>query len=346
MALNTRFKWLALCIAGLLVFMPFAHSDAADEINSCAVSNMRTYVRPDADGPPTEVSVGIFMVDLVRVSDPDQTLTGDFAVAVTWTDPRLAHLEGCRIPLDEIWSPGLGFFNSGKMERSRPRQVSVGPGGSLRYAQRYYGTMASYHNLNDFPFDDQIFRISLVPIEWTDQDIELVVDETVTGRRELLNISDWEIEGIQGVISRQSAPARNAYAPSYDFLITAHRMTGFYLWKVILPLCLIVAMSWCVFWISPELFGPQIGLSATSMLTLIAFIFATTNMVPALGYFTLLDLFIGGSTILVFLALLESLAVTYLVSKDKTGLARSIDLKSRAFYPLAFFLLIIVLFII
>ena len=75
-------------------------------------------------------------------------------------------------------------------------------------------------------------------------------------------------------------------------------------------------------------------------------IWHTTNMVPALGYFTLLDLFIGVSTILVFLALLESLAVTYLVSKDRKGLARSIDLKSRFFYPLAFLLLIIVLFII
>lgn len=82
-----------------------------------------------------------------------------------------------------------------------------------------------------------------------------------------------------------------------------------------------------------------------SMLTLIAFIFATTNMVPELGYFTLLDLFIGGSTILVFLALLESLTVTYLVTGDRKTLARSIDIKSRAVFPLAFFILIIVIFV-
>jgi len=162
----------------------------------------------------------------------------------------------------------------------------------------------------------------------------------------LLNVSDWEIENVQGVISRQSAPARNAFVPQYDFHITANRITGFYLWKVILPLCLIVAMSWCVFWISPELYGPQIGLSATSMLTLIAFIFATTNMVPELGYFTLLDLFIGGSLILVFLALLESLTVTYLVSKDRKGSARSIDFKSRVVFPLLFLILTGVIFFI
>jgi hypothetical protein len=289
--------------------------------------------------------VGIFMVDLTEVSDPNQTLTGDFAVALNWTDPRLAHLEDCEIPLDDIWSPGLAFFNSGRLFTSRPRVVGIGPGGSVTYAQRYFGTMASYHDLRDFPFDDQTFRISLVPFEWTDKDIELTVDQTVTGRRELLNISDWEIDGVRAVTRTESAPARSALVPYYDFLITAHRITGFYLWKVILPLCLIVAMSWCVFWISPELYGPQIGLSATSMLTLIAFIFATTNMVPELGYFTLLDLFIGGSTILVFLALLESLTVTYLVSGDRKRLARRIDVMSRAVFPLTFLMLVVVIFL-
>jgi hypothetical protein len=284
------------------------------------------------------------MVDLTEISDPNQTLTGDFAVVLNWTDPRLAHLEGCEIPLDDIWSPGLAFFNSGRLFTSRPREVGIGPGGSVTYAQRYFGTMASYHDLRNFPFDDQTFRVSLLPFEWTDKDVELVVDQTATGRRELLNISDWEIDGIHAVTRTESAPARDAVVPYYDFLITAHRITGFYLWKVILPLCLIVAMSWCVFWISPELYGPQIGLSATSMLTLIAFIFATTNMVPELGYFTLLDLFIGGSTILVFLALLESLTVTYLVSGDRKKLARRIDVMSRAAFPFAFLMLVVVIF--
>jgi len=341
---DSPFKRVALCVVALLSFAPFTHSDAAGPENPCAAPNLQTDIRPNADGPPTRVSVGIFMADLTGVSDPDQTLTGDFGVVQTWTDPRLDHLAGCEISLDDVWSPGLVFFNSGRLFTSRPREVGIGPGGSVTYAQRYYGTMASYHDLQDFPFDDQTFRISLLPFEWTEKDVELVVDDQVTGRRELLNISDWEILGIHSVISIRPAPARNDFTPYYDFLITAHRITGYYLWKVILPLCLIVAMSWCVFWISPELYGPQIGLSATSMLTLIAFIFATTNMVPELGYFTLLDLFIGGSTILVFLALLESLTVTYLVSSDKRMLARRIDGWSRVIFPLAFALLTVVIF--
>ena len=95
-------------------------------------------------------------------------------------------------------------------------------------------------------------------------------------------------------------------------------------------------MSWAVFWISPRHLGTQIGLSATSMLTLIAFLFATTNMLPALGYFTVLDQFIGGSTILVFLALVESLITGYLFSKEREKMSLRIDLLSRVAFPLAF----------
>lgn len=337
-------KYTLLCIASLLIVSPFARSDAVHLDDLCTATNMQTDLRPSAGGPPTQVSVGIFMNDLTEISDPNQTLTGDFGVALNWTDTRLGHLEGCEISLDDIWSPGLAFFNSGRLFTSRPREVGIGAGGSVTYAQRYYGTMASYHNLQDFPIDTQAFRISLLPFEWTDEDIEMVVDETVTGRRELLNISDWEIESVHAVIRREPAPARKAFVPYYDFVIKAERITGYYLWKVMLPLCLIVLMSWSVFWISPELYGPQIGLSATSMLTLIAFIFATTNMVPELGYFTLLDLFIGGSTILVFLAMLESLVVIYLVSADSKATARSIDYWCRIAFPLLFLALIAIIF--
>ena len=126
----------ALCIATLLAFSLCEQSDAAEPSDSCTTSNIQTDVRPGGGGPPTRISVGILMVDLTEVSDPNQTLTGDFAVALTWTDPRLAHLEGCEIPLYDIWPPGLVFFNSGRLFTSRPREVGIGPDGSVTYAQR------------------------------------------------------------------------------------------------------------------------------------------------------------------------------------------------------------------
>jgi hypothetical protein len=285
------------------------------------------------------------MVDLTEINDVKQTLTGDFAVRLNWIDPRLSQFEGCEIDLDKVWSPSVVFLNSGRLITSRPREVEIGPGGQVTYLQRYYGSLASYHNLRDFPFDKQEFVISLFPIEASEDEVRLVVDQGFTGRRDVVNISDWKIETVVGKAARQKALAFDKFHSRFDFEISAHRITSYYLWKVILPLSLIVAMSWCVFWISPVHSDAQIGLSATSMLTLIAFIFATTNMVPELGYFTRLDVFIIGSTMLVFLALLQSVTTSYMAVRHKEHLTRPIDMVCRFAFPLAFAALVVVAFI-
>ena len=331
-------RWIltgALCLA-LWPGATHGQTDALTKDDPCAVPNVRTDVRPNAGGPPTEVSVGVRMVDLTEINDVAQTLTGDFVIVLVWKDTRLSHLEGCEIELDDIWAPDLVFVNSGQLFPSRPREAGIGPGGKVKYLQRYHGTLASYHNLRDFPFDRQNIVISLLPIDWSEKDVKLILDEKVTGRQDILNISDWAIEDVNGAIERQYSDIYDHFQSRYDFHIIAQRITDYYIWKVILPLCLIVAMSWSVFWIDPTQFGTQIGLSATTMLTLIAFIFATTNMVPKIGYFTILDFFIVGSTILVFLALLQSLTTTYLVSKAHVELATRIDRICRFAFPLAF----------
>jgi hypothetical protein len=332
----------AVCLA--MVLPSTARSDQTAADDSCAVADVRTDIRPTADGPPTRVDVSVYMIDLLEISDIRQTLTGDFGVRLSWMDPRLAHLDGCEISLSDIWSPGLVVLNSGRQFAGRPEVAGIGPGGQVKYVQRYYGSFATYHSLHDFPFDKQTFRISLLSPELLEKDIELVPNEKETGRRPRLNISDWIIEGVTGTIGRERSESTGIAQIRYDFNISAQRIISYYLWKVILPLCLIVAMSWSVFWINPAQYGPQIGLSATSMLTLIAFIFATTTLVPKLGYLTRLDYFVVGSTVLVFLALIESVAMVYIVAREKAVLAMRIDRVSRLVFPLAFGVLALAVF--
>jgi hypothetical protein len=332
---------LGYIFAGVLCFafwpsVIYGQTEASPTEDPCGNLNIRTDVRPDEEGPPTEVSVGVLMADLTDINDVTQTLTGDFVVIEAWKDARLSHLEGCEVLLDDIWSPDLVFVNSGRLISSLSREVDIGPGGQVTYTQRYYGTLASYHSLEKFPFDHQKIKITLIPLEWSEEDVKLVVDQGVTGRRDQINISDWNIDFVVGAIDRFYADAFDRYHSSFVLEITANRITAYYTWKIIIPLCLIVAMSWAVFWINPAQFGPQIGLSATSMLTLIAFIFATTNMVPKIGYFTILDYFIGGSTILVFLAFLQSLTTSYLVSQNRAEVATRIDRICRIVFPLIF----------
>ncbi len=330
----------------LVVFLlpSFATAQEAAANNPCAPPGYRTDVRPDPKGPPTVVTMGVRIADLREINDVDQTITIDLVFRIQWTDPRLAAWEGCKLAVQDIWFPEIVLRNSGRVFHRWPDTARVEKDGLVTYMQRAGGTFASYHTLADFPFDTQSIKLRLFPLEWSSRKLALQNDERFTGLSPLLNISDWQVTGLEAGISELLISALDEPRSGYDLTIHAQRYVSYYIWKIMLPIALIVVMSWCVFWIDPTQFGTQIGLSATSVLTMVAFIFATTNLLPRLGYFTLLDSYIAGATVFVFLALLESLSTGYLASQGKEVMANRIDLFSRFMFPLAFVVLCILFY--
>jgi hypothetical protein len=279
------------------------------------------------------------VVDILEINDVNQTITLDIAVRMTWRDPRLAQWAGCKLSIGSIWFPRLMLRNSGRIFTRWPLTASVGRGGEVVYLQRFSGTFSSYHVLKTFPFDLQEITLRFFTLDWTLPKVELVQDESFGGMAPTLNISDWTIPAVRTGIGEQVLPVTGGTYSYFDLVLDAKRHTGFYVLKIMVPIALIVSMSWLVFWIDPKEIGTQLGLSATAVLTMIAFIFATTNMLPRLGYFTLLDLYIAGATVFVFAALQESLITGYLASRGRRRAAQRIDMISRYAFPALFALL-------
>jgi hypothetical protein len=46
--------------------------------------------RPAPDSGPTEISVGMWVVDISSIDSAQQTFTAEIAVVLRWKDPRLA----------------------------------------------------------------------------------------------------------------------------------------------------------------------------------------------------------------------------------------------------------------
>jgi hypothetical protein len=101
------------------------------------------------------------------------------------------------------------------------------------------------------------------------------------------------------------------------------------MWKLLLPLLLIILMSWSVFWIDPTNAGTQIAVATTAMLTLIAYRFAIDQNVPKVEYLTRMDYFVVGGSVLVFLALCQVILTAHLAKSDRLTQARRIDFWSR-----------------
>jgi hypothetical protein len=100
-------------------------------------------------------------------------------------------------------------------------------------------------------------------------------------------------------------------------------------------------MSWIVFWIDPTETGTQIGVATTSMLTLIAYRFMVGGMTPTVPYLTRMDFFILGSTILVFVALIQAVVTSVMATKGNIRAARRVDLYFRAIGPAAFVIIVV-----
>jgi hypothetical protein len=288
----------------------------------------------------------MWVVDINSIDSAQQTFTAEIAVVLRWKDPRLAHTGNgvVRYPREQIWHPRVGIVNeTNSVSRKMPDSVEVEPDGTVTYRQLYVGAFTQPLRLQSFPFDRQTFRVQLVAVRYQSNEVMFVPDQVWIrdGLKEAGGISpsvtlpDWTIE------KWELKPLVYALAPhhqysSYAFEFTASRNVQYYIFKIILPLVLIVMMSWSGFWIDPVNANSQISVAVTSMLTLIAYRFAVDTQLPRLPYMTRLDVFFLISTLLVFFSLIEVLVTTILDNKQQTKLAKRIDRYCRVIFPVIF----------
>lgn len=168
--------------------------------------------------------------------------------------------------------------------------------------------------------------------------MELVPGEMV-GVAEQLSIPDWTIRG--GRLDLTPMVLSDALPPmmSAGLILRAERNLSHYLTKVILPLIVIVMISWTVFWAPPPQIAVQFGFAATSILTVIAYRFALASQLPPVPYSTRLDSFLNGAFILVALALVEVVVTAQLIYKERVADALKVDVFCRTVFPIVLVLI-------
>jgi hypothetical protein len=323
-----QFKYLTL-----LFFIIFSF---AGEISALNID------RPDLEGITTDVTIELFIIDIDSIDDKNQIFVANLFYIVKWKDERLL-VEGkdTTYDLNEIWNPRIQFVNQQKLFKSLPDEVSVAQDGTVTYRQRVWGNFSQPLNLRKFPFDHQTLKISIVSANYSPDEVNLIMKKDLLGISKKLSVSNWKIENISFEKINLSFLSNHPSTSSIAIIISADRYLSYYILKFVIPLVLIVLMSFVVFWIDPKQSSTQISISVTSMLTLIAFQYLIGSSLPVIPYLTRMDVILALSTILVFAALVEAATTSILFEMGQIERARSIDYYCRRIFPAIFIILLI-----
>ena len=303
---------------------------------------------PGEGGKRIRVSVGITIIDFARISPQDEAFEMAGYLDLSWTDPTLAggpeesKKPRRRFQKGDIWSPELEFVNAAEQVRSeREGDLYVERDGRVAQRVRFSHVFRSPLYLKRFPFDRQTLRITLSPFDPIAKDIDLVVDPRANGKLPGASVPDWRIDGESAVV--QPPKSGDPSDQEFVFEVKVTRRSTFYVWRVFLPLALLVVASWSVFWIDESVAPAKFATAVTVLVSLVAFSYSIDFSLPKVPHLTFTDAF----SLMVFLYVLSAIfavtAIHFIHTKRGPEPAERLQKLARWVFPASFALAVAIL---
>ncbi len=346
-------------LAGPLAAQTLEEDDATGASDELVAASASAAVPPST---PTEVTIEVVVRRILAIDVRASQFEAAATLRAEWSDKDLL-VEECASELvytddaatemlrTTIWSPQFVVADAKRPRATSARRVSVDCEGTVSYQERFTTTVFQlFENLHEFPFDGHRIsfeirslgtpssqQVTFIQFPESERNDSLAADKLT----EKYDSEQWDFAIEESRIS--DAP------PSVTTVMRIDRKTRYYWMNVIGPLILIVAISWTVFWMGPNL-AERLGVSITILLTVVAFDFLTSAGLPRLSFSTRLDAFYVASYVLVAFTILVS--VSRHIASDRIGSAllpgarrsrwasrwieRHLDSWSRLIFPVAY----------
>ena len=148
-------------------------------------------------------------------------------------------------------------------------------------------------NFKSFPFDKQQIKVFLYQDRYILGDYQASVSDWT--KRELLAlekenpITGWDIVGNTINYKTFKGPNSDYYFDGVEIILDIERKSGYYLFKIILPIILILVVCWSAVWIDPREIESRLTITIVCLLSLIAYNFVIDSEMPKLEYLTIMD---------------------------------------------------------
>jgi len=297
----------------------------------------------------SDVIIGLSIDQIVNVDQQSETFSIVASLQLIWVEPGLAFSpNSCnctvkKMKLDDLISlanknglilPVFTIFNQQGNRWSQNKIVFLESSGKITYQERFTTTLqAPDFDFRSYPFDRQLFKVRVdlnIPTEiFTFKEVENPAEPL----GEELGEEEWMV--IKHYSTIEEIPFDNNFKKSrFTRTFEVKRHLNFYLFRIFMPLFLIISISWVIFFLKD--YGRQLEVASGNLLVFVAFNFAISNDLPRLGYLTLLDRIIITSFACAALVVLISVYQKRLEANGRMELADRIDNIVLTFYPLIY----------
>ncbi len=225
--------------------------------------------------------------------------------------------------------------------------LRVRPNGTLVLTESINATGEADLDLARYPFDTQRLDATFEVLGLDASEVVFHDDHVPSARAiDVVRIPQWSLRSIETTIEEREAYHAGTAGTSSTLLVSLNveRRSFFVVRLVVIPLALIVMLSWSVFWMDRASLGDRVNVSFIGILTAVSFQIVISEILPDISYVTLMTGFLNLSFFIMCATMVISLVVGRLDQSGRAHLGDGIDRACRWLFPATYFGLWLVMY--
>jgi hypothetical protein len=326
-------------------FRLLAGVNAPEVVSGTAAPNSQNVIRL-----PSQVQTGFKLQQIVSIDQQNEIMNAVGTIKLAWQDPKLAFSpDECNCQVKEYtennfnqfltetggdW-PDFTFFNQQGNRWTLNRIVDVLPDGSVTYLERFSTNFQLNFDFAQYPFDVENFYIHVDMLYPQDRYV-MVPTEGFSAIDPDHGEDEFIIDDFDTSVS--SLVASRAYPTSrYTFHFSAPRYKMYYLFRIFVPILLIITVSYVTFFLKD--YTKRIEVATGNLLLFIAFSWSLAEDYPRMGYLTFLDVIMAITFVVNTLVVIYNVYLKWLENHGRVEQADRIDRVADWIYPLGYIVL-------
>ena len=311
----------------------------------------------DPGAPPSEGPVVVrahFQPrDINDIDDATERFEFTGVLSLTWQDARRAFdpaIEGVDekiyqghfqfYELAAAWYPQIVLVNESGLFESHGVVLRVKPDGTSTLVEIINAAAETELNLRRYPFDRHRLEATFEILGANDTEVVFEADSRPPGRADnQARVPQWTVESIELTTRLHSGIVAGEPATASTLVVSMNvqREAFFVVRLIVLPLALIVMLSWSVFWMERSSLADRISVSFIGILTSVAYQIVVSDIQPDISYMTLMHGFLNLSFFMMCATVPINLWVGALERQGRAGDAARIDRRCRWLFPATYF---------